>query len=256
MADAFTRSVADTFIDAIALLELDHRHDRVEEWKGVRYFHYPNGRAGSSFSNEFFPLEVPAIDTIRLASSIAGESPHLVIPIGESYRAEKPTFETAGYVQTNEWMLMSSPLDKRWFQSGDERAQLVEELTTEAGIIAAMEEEGGSGHPTKAGLAGNPRVRQRWIEEDGQPASFGRLVLNGSIAYLGDVVTPAMYRRRGHAGSIVRRLLDDAIDHGATQCVLTSTAMGRPIYANMGFSVVAPVFEFEFKGRQPIVATE
>ena len=69
-------------------------------------------------------------------------------------------------------------------------------------------------------------------------------------------MTPAMYRRRGHAGSIVRRLLDDAIDHGATQCVLTSTAMGRPIYANMGFSVVAPVFEFEFKGRQPIVATE
>lgn len=256
MPDAFIRSVADTFIDAIALLELDHRHDRVEVRNGVRYFHYPNGRAGSSFSNEFFPIEIPSIDFVPLARSIAGESSHLLIPIGEQNRSEIPTYETAGYILTNEWVLMSSPLNKRWFQSGDERARLVEDLTTEAGIIAAMEEEGGSGHPTKAGLAGNPRVRQRWIEEDGQPASFGRLVLSDTIAYLGDVVTRDAFRRRGHAGSIVRRLLDDAIDHGATQCVLTSTAMGRPIYANMGFSLVAPVFEFEFKGQQSVVTAE
>jgi GNAT superfamily N-acetyltransferase len=87
-------------------------------------------------------------------------------------------------------------------------------------------------------------IRQRWIADGGEPAAFGRLVLLGRYAYLGDMATAPAFRRRGHAAAIARRLLDDALAAGATTCVLVSTAMAHPLYQELGFTEVAPNIEF------------
>ena len=68
-------AVADTFVDAIIKLELDPSRDIVARHGTTRYFVYPEGRAGSTFTHEFFPNDVPAADAIQFAHSLAGHSP-------------------------------------------------------------------------------------------------------------------------------------------------------------------------------------
>src|SRR5215207_2356503 len=61
MTAAARIAIADTFVDAIIRLELDHSRDMVGRYGSTRYFVYPNGRAGCSmFTHEFFPYDVPA----------------------------------------------------------------------------------------------------------------------------------------------------------------------------------------------------
>jgi ribosomal protein S18 acetylase RimI-like enzyme len=90
----------------------------------------------------------------------------------------------------------------------------------------------------------NLAVRQCWIEDGGEPAAIGRLVLCGDTAYLGDVATSPAYRRRGHAAAITRRLLDDALATGANRCILVTTEMAHDLYRNLGFRDVMPLVEF------------
>jgi len=140
--------------------------------------------------------------------------------------------------------MMSRPLTGRLSEPADDRAILIDDAATETRVMTAMLAGGGSGHPTRAGHAGHPAIRQRVIEEDGVPASFGRLVILGDHAYLGDVVTLPAFRRRGHAAAIVRRLLDDALAAGAHDCMLASTAMAHDLYLRFGFTDALSMVEF------------
>jgi len=140
---------------------------------------------------------------------------------------------------------MVRPLTQRVSQLGDERAVLIEDVATEDRVVSAILATGGSEHPTRSGHVADPAVRQRWISDGGEPASFGRMVLLGNFAYLGDMATVPGYRRRGHATAIMRSLLDDALAAGATDCVLTSTPMAHSLSLGFGFRDVMPIFGFQ-----------
>src|SRR5918997_683891 len=121
MMGAAPLAIADTFVDAIIKLELDHSRDTVARQGTTRYFVYPDGRAGSTVTHEFFPYDVPADDAIRFAQSLAAHSSHWISPIGQRIRAEMGIYEAAGYERVAEWTLMVRPLTQRVSLSGDER---------------------------------------------------------------------------------------------------------------------------------------
>jgi ribosomal protein S18 acetylase RimI-like enzyme len=163
-------------------------------------------------------------------------------------RGESDVYEAAGYARTAEWAVMTHPLASPFSQPGDERVRTIADAATEDRVLRAVLPDGGTGHPLRGGLSGNPAVRQRWVEDGGEPAAIGRLVLLGAAAYLGDVATSPPYRRRGHAAAITRRLLDDALTAGATTCVLVTTAMAYGLYQGFGFAEVMPIVEFRSPG--------
>ena len=245
MMGAARLAIADTFVDAIIRLELDHSRDMVARYGSTRYFVYPNGRAGSTFTHEFFPYDVPAHEAIQFAQALASHSPHMLSPMGERIRDETSIYEAAGYERVAEWTLMVRPLTHEVSQAGDERALLIEDAATEDRVVSAILATGGSEHPTRSGHVGDPTIRQRWILDGGEPASFGRAVLLGNHAYLGDMATVPAYRRRGHATAIMRSFLDDALAAGATACVLASTDMAHRLYLGFGFQDVMPVVGFQ-----------
>ena len=245
MTGAASLVIADTFVDAIIKLELDHSRDVVARHGTTRYFVYPDGRAGSTFTHEFFPCDVPADDAIRFARLVAADSPHWISPMGHRIGAETGIYEAAGYEHVAEWTLMVRPLTQRASLLGEERAVLMEDAATEDRVLSAILATGGSEHPTRSGHVADPAIWQRWISDGREPASFGRLVLLGDHAYLGDMATVPDYRRRGHAAAIMRSLLDDALATGATTCVLAATAMAHGLYLRFGFRDVMPMVGFQ-----------
>jgi hypothetical protein len=119
--------------------------------------------------------------------------------MGQRIHAETGIYEAAGYERVGERTLMVRPLTQRVAQLGDERAALIEDAATEDRVVSAILATGGSEHPTRSGHVADPTIRQRWISVGGEPASFGRIVLLGNHAYLGDMATLPAFRRRGHA---------------------------------------------------------
>jgi hypothetical protein len=103
--DASSLAIANTFVDAIIKLVLDHSHDIVARHGTARYFVYPDGRADSALTHEFFPYDVPADDAIQLAQSLAAHSLHLISPMGQPIHAETGIYEAAGYERVGEWTL-------------------------------------------------------------------------------------------------------------------------------------------------------
>src|ERR687894_435070 len=131
MMGAARLAIADTFVDAIIRLELDQSRDMVARYGSTRYFVYPNGRAGSTFTHEFFPYDVPAHEAIQFAQALASHSPHMLSPMAERIRDETSIYEAAGYERVAEWTLMVRPLTHEVSQSGDERAMLIGDAATE-----------------------------------------------------------------------------------------------------------------------------
>jgi hypothetical protein len=172
-------AIAETFVDAIIKLELDSSRDIVARHGTTRHVVYPDGRAGSTFTHEFFPYDVPAADAIRFAQSLAGRSLHLISPMGKRIRTEMGIYEMAGYEQVGEWTLMIRPLTERISELGDERAALIEDAATEDRVVSTILATGESQHLTRSGHAAYPAIGQRWILDGREPASFGRMVLLG-----------------------------------------------------------------------------
>jgi hypothetical protein len=96
MLDALSVAIANTFVDTIIKLELDHSRDIVAHHGTTRYFDYPDGRADSSLTHEFFPYDVPADDAIQLAQSLAAHSLHLISPMEQRIHAETGIYEARG----------------------------------------------------------------------------------------------------------------------------------------------------------------
>src|SRR5215212_9977513 len=188
----------------------------------------------------FFPYDVPADDAIQLP-----HSPHLVSPMGEGICSEAGIYEATGYEQVGEWTLMVRPLTQHVSQLGDDRAALIQDAAKEDRVVSEILATGASEHSTRSGDVADLSVRQHWVSGGGEPASFGRIVLLGNLAYLGDMATVPAYRRRGHATAIKCRLLDDALASGATACVLASAAMTHGLYPGFGFRDVMPMVGFQ-----------
>jgi ribosomal protein S18 acetylase RimI-like enzyme len=238
------QAIVDAFVAAISHLELDPTRTSVARHQTTWYFVHPQGREGAPITHEFFPYDVPATEMIEMARSLSAGSPHLIIPLGARINRETEIYLSRGYERTGAWEVMARPLSTPLAQPGDERALAITDAATEDRVLRAVLPDGGTGHPTTGGLIANPAVRQRWTEDGGEPAAIGRLVVCGDIAYLGDVATAPAYRRRGHAGAITRRLLDDALAARAKRCILVTTEMAHDLYRNLGFRDVMPMVEF------------
>lgn len=244
--------IADAFIDAIALLELSPPESRSAQQEGLRYFVHDHGRAGTVVTHEFFPYGLPVREVIARARSISRGSPHLLFPIGNRVPAESAAYTAAGYVRSNAWTVMVRPLVTALSQPGDDRVRDIGDVAMEERVLRAVLPDGGTGHPLQGGLAGDARIKQRWVEDEDVPAAFGRIVMVGAFAYLGDVATAPAFRRRGHAAAITRCLLDDALAAGATTCLLVATPMAHGLYRAMDFTDMMPILEFQSPGvREP-----
>lgn len=58
----------------------------------------------------------------------------------------------------------------------------------------------------------------------------------GNRAHLMNVYTRKEYRGQGIAKKMVKMLIDEAKEKGATEISLDATDMGRPVYESLGFS--------------------
>lgn len=58
----------------------------------------------------------------------------------------------------------------------------------------------------------------------------------GKRAHLMNVYTSEAYRRQGIGNTMVKMLIEDAKEKGATEISLDATNMGRPLYEKLGFT--------------------
>ena len=73
----------------------------------------------------------------------------------------------------------------------------------------------------------------------GGPVSTSCLVTSGPVAGIFWVATPEEYRRRGYGEALTSAAGDLGRRKGCTLATLQASAMGRPIYARMGYGVSA-----------------
>lgn len=88
------------------------------------------------------------------------------------------------------------------------------------------------------------------VFENGKPVAVGAAATAEGICYIMWVATLPEARRKGYAEAILRRAWSDAqtID-GAKFTVLHATAMGRPVYAALGYVAVAEFPTFLWSGK-------
>ena len=80
------------------------------------------------------------------------------------------------------------------------------------------------------------------IDVDGQLAATATAVAYGAeLAWIGMVLTAPARRRRGLARALMEHALAYLGRLGVRCIKLDATAMGRPLYANLGFNVECPV---------------
>jgi hypothetical protein len=72
-------------------------------------------------------------------------------------------------------------------------------------------------------------------EVDGVPVTTGLGVRVGTSIAVFNIGTPAEHRRRGYAGAITSRIVEDGLAAGATWAWLQSSEAGYRIYVNLGF---------------------
>lgn len=73
---------------------------------------------------------------------------------------------------------------------------------------------------------------------------------SGRKAYLMNLYTAPLYRRRGVASQVLRLLLEDARAKGVTAVSLEATAMGRPLYEEFDFVPMENEMELLLKEKQ------
>jgi len=100
-----------------------------------------------------------------------------------------------------------------------------------------------------------PRPYQGFVlMHDGELAACGQVVVDGDIAGLFDVFTPAPMRRRGHAERLCGALLRHAEQQGARCAYLQVGAeneVAKRLYARLGFSFA---YRYHYRSDDPAAA--
>jgi ribosomal protein S18 acetylase RimI-like enzyme len=233
-----------TFIDGFAYLQALLGPVKDETCENIRLLTFGRGRRETAFLYELFPFDMPPDSVIGLAREIASGEPHLISALGNDAPEQIAIYQAAGYEHWGFEALMARDLGLP-FPEPEIDAPPVADQTTAERIVAAERAAGLRPHPINAAHVNNPAVFNRWVEVDGEPAAFGRLVVLDHRAYLSDVVTLPAYRRRGLAKALVLHVLRDAVEAGARICVLTSSEMGFDLYNRLGFEDLIPLTGFQ-----------
>jgi GNAT superfamily N-acetyltransferase len=72
-------------------------------------------------------------------------------------------------------------------------------------------------------------------EEDSKIVGFGNGILNGSTGWLGNILVPSGFRRRGIGNEITRHLVEYFHSRGCKSQILIASEMGKNIYSRLGF---------------------
>ncbi|MEJ2615762.1 MAG: GNAT family N-acetyltransferase [Ignavibacteriaceae bacterium] len=72
-------------------------------------------------------------------------------------------------------------------------------------------------------------------EENNKIIGFGNGILNGSTGWLGNILVPSEFRRRGIGNEITGHLVEYFHNKGCTSQLLIASEMGKNIYARLGF---------------------
>lgn len=72
-------------------------------------------------------------------------------------------------------------------------------------------------------------------EEDDKIVGFGNGILNGSTGWLGNILVPSEFRRKGIGQEITKHLIEYFHSKGCTSQLLIASEMGKNIYNRLGF---------------------
>ncbi|MFZ0454414.1 MAG: GNAT family N-acetyltransferase [Ignavibacteriaceae bacterium] len=72
-------------------------------------------------------------------------------------------------------------------------------------------------------------------EDDNKIVGFGNGILNGSTGWLGNILVPSEFRRRGIGNEITKHLIEYFHIKGCTTQILIASEMGKNIYGRLGF---------------------
>lgn len=82
---------------------------------------------------------------------------------------------------------------------------------------------------------------------DGRPAGAGTLFTRGRMGGIYNMCTLPRYQRRGVATAVLQACMADGLAAGCDQLGLTPSAMGRPLYQQLGFREVYQEIYFSQK---------
>lgn len=100
--------------------------------------------------------------------------------------------------------------------------------------------EQGSAYPDLDGRDDEPGTLHAWLEHDGAPAAYLRILADpGGVARIGRVVTDRSHRGGGLSRQLIAAALD-RVGHGPV--VLDAQVRLAPFYAGFGFGVTGPEF--------------
>ena len=85
---------------------------------------------------------------------------------------------------------------------------------------------------------------------DGQPVAYGRLLLEGGVAYLGGSGVLPEVRGRQVYSTLLRRRLEEARARGYHVAAINAEPMSRPIVAKYGFKEYARSYIY---GWMPVI---
>lgn len=72
-------------------------------------------------------------------------------------------------------------------------------------------------------------------EEEDRIVGFGNGILNGSTGWLGNILVPAEFRRKGIGYEITKHLIEYFKRKGCRSQILIASEMGKNIYSRLGF---------------------
>lgn len=89
-----------------------------------------------------------------------------------------------------------------------------------------------------------------WLDDE--PVATATLFLHGEIGGIFNVATLPTARGKGIGSAITAACLRDAHETGCRAALLSSSAMGLPVYQRLGFQTVAAVDEFVWLPEPPV----
>ncbi len=72
-------------------------------------------------------------------------------------------------------------------------------------------------------------------QEENKIVGFGNGILNGSTGWLGNILVPSEFRKRGIGNEITKHLIEYFHNKGCTTQILIASEMGKNIYSRLGF---------------------
>ncbi|MCO5223191.1 MAG: GNAT family N-acetyltransferase [Thermomicrobiales bacterium] len=204
--------------------------------------HFPQRRKWYPTTDEFYVLQG---DPQGVLDAIAGSNagPDQVIDvIGLDPVQDDAAYRAAGYERDSVEILMDRPITPADAHIADD-PRVVGALTdAQIDRLAEVWNQGRTAngyrpilpaHNTTLGLV------QRYVELDGVPAAYGRAIAIDGDALLADVNAFPGFRRQGLGRAVMLALHSGLARLGANRVVLTSTAMGLPLYEQLGYRRLA-----------------